>query len=87
MADNSAKEIQPRAQMALAGSPICELRDLRVERHEEDLVISGSVSSFYHKQLAQEAVRTVCNGTEIELINAIRVQAIAEPDRETISDA
>ena len=61
--------------MALAGSPICELRDLRVEPKDCDLVISGVVSSFYHKQLAQEAVRAICNGTEVELINAIRVQA------------
>lgn len=59
--------------MALAGSPICELRDLRVEPFERGLVLSGSVSSFYHKQLAQEAVRAICNGIDIDLVNAIRV--------------
>jgi len=76
MAEISAKEIQPKAQMALAGSPICELRELRVEQQGCGLVISGVVSSYYHKQLAQEAVRTICNGIEIELVNATRVQGI-----------
>ena len=74
MADSSANEIQPRAQMALAGSPICELRELRVEPEARGLVISGVVSSFYHKQLAQEAVWEICRSIEVELINAIRVQ-------------
>ena len=87
MADTSAKEIQPRAQMALAGSPICELRELRVARRERGLVISGVVSSFYHKQLAQEAVRAICNGIEIELVNAIRVQEFSGAGREAIIDA
>jgi hypothetical protein len=73
MAELSAEDIQPRAQMALAGSPICELRDLRVEPLNGGLVLSGSVSSFYHKQLAQEAVRALCNGKDIDLVNAIRV--------------
>ena len=87
MADTSAKEIQPRAQMALAGSPICELRELRVEPQDHGLLISGVVSSFYHKQLAQEAVRAICNGIEIELVNAIRVQGLSGASREAIFDA
>jgi len=64
-----------RAQMALANSPIYELRDLHVE-HDPDrdvLVLSGSVSCFYHKQVAQEIVRAVCRDAELELVNAIRV--------------
>ncbi len=87
MAKMSAKEIQPRAQMALARSPICELRELRVEPQDFGLVISGSVSTFYHKQLAQEAIRAICEGIEIELINAIRVQIVAEPECEAIFEA
>jgi len=68
----SVHDVQPRAQTALAGSPICELRDLQVEQHEETLLIRGVVSSFYHKQLAQEVVRSVCEG--IEVVNSIRVR-------------
>ena len=67
-----ANDVQPHAQTALAGSPIFELRDLRVEHRDGTLLISGSVSSFYHKQLAQEVVRSVCEG--IEVANSIRVE-------------
>ena len=64
-------ELQPRAQAALASSPFYELRDLRVERDLDALRISGRVSSFYHKQLAQEVVRSVC--ADAEVINHISV--------------
>jgi hypothetical protein len=64
-------EMQPRAVAALSESPFHELRNLQVDHHEEALLISGTVSSFYHKQLAQEVVRSVCKG--IALINAIQV--------------
>ena len=67
-----ANDVQPRAQTALAGSPIYELRDLQVEQSDGILLISGSVSSFYHKQLAQEVVRSVCKGIEVH--NSIRVE-------------
>ena len=65
-------QLQPRAQAALTNSPVYELRDLQVKQHEGALQISGCVSSFYHKQLAQEVVRSVCKG--IEVINSIRVK-------------
>jgi hypothetical protein len=61
----------------LASSPISELRDLQVEQHRDSLLLSGVVSSFYHKQLAQEVVRTVCkecDDLEIDLINSIHVR-------------
>jgi hypothetical protein len=74
MVEVSARDVQPRAQSALANSPICELRDLRVEPHNGALLICGAVSSFYHKQLAQEVVRAVCRNIEVELVNAIRVR-------------
>lgn len=72
----SEPNIQSRAQMALANSPIFELRELQVEFDGtcDSLLISGVVSSFYHKQLAQEIVRAVCKNVEYELINAIRVR-------------
>ena len=61
-----------QAQTALSGSPIYELRDLKVRPTRKDLVISGTVSSFYHKQLAQEVVRSVCGDASV--VNSIRVQ-------------
>ncbi len=66
--------LQPRAQAALRNSPVSELRKLSVEQCENGLVIRGIVSSYYHKQLAQEVVRSVCKECEIELNNSIRVR-------------
>jgi osmotically-inducible protein OsmY len=65
-------DVQPRAQAALTNSPFYELRELQVEQHGGALQLSGCVSSFYHKQLAQEVVRSVCKG--IEVMNSIRVR-------------
>ena len=72
MPQTSIGDVQPRAQSALASSPIYELRDLQVEHSNRALLISGAVSSFYHKQLAQEVVRSVCEGIEVH--NTIRVE-------------
>lgn len=59
------------AQSALTSSPIHALRELQVEREGEMLLISGRVSSYYYKQLAQEVVRSVCDG--LQLVNEINV--------------
>jgi hypothetical protein len=61
-----------KAQAALANSPFFELHDLIVEQRDGTLFISGKVSSFYHKQLAQEVVRSVCKG--IGVTNSIKVE-------------
>lgn len=77
MAHASARDVQPRAQQALASSPIFELRDLQVEQQQGNLLISGVVSSFYYKQLAQEVVRAVCrecDELEVELVNTVHVR-------------
>jgi hypothetical protein len=71
MAVLPVSDVQSRAQAALTNSPFYELRDLAVDEQGRALVISGKVSSFYHKQLAQEVVRSVCR--EVELVNGIRV--------------
>jgi hypothetical protein len=66
-------EVLPLAQSALSESPIFDLRDLVVEAGEDALVLHGSVSSFYHKQMAQEVVRAVA-GREVDVVNSIAVQ-------------
>jgi hypothetical protein len=48
----------PAAQ-ALRHSPIPALRKLRVEEGPAGIVISGCVSSYYLKQLAQETVMPI----------------------------
>jgi hypothetical protein len=64
--------VRSRAQAALAQSPFYELRALQIEQQDQILSIAGTVSSFYHKQLAQELIRAVCQG--IEVVNSIRVR-------------
>ncbi len=72
MSTISTKDLEPRAQSALAASPIYELRDLQVEHRGGMLVISGSVSSLYHKQLEQEVVRSACE--QVDVVNSILVE-------------
>ncbi len=73
MASKSPANVQSQAKAALRNSPISELRGLGVEQRNGALVISGAVSSFYHKQLAQEAVWALCRDIEVELVNLICV--------------
>jgi len=49
------------------------LRHVRVEGVEETLVISGTVTCYYHKQLAQEALRAL--RTDLQVVNHIKVNA------------
>lgn len=69
-------DVRPRAQAALANSPFYELRELQVDAHDGTLLISGRVSSFYHKQLAQEVVRSVC--LDAQVVNTIDVETSDE---------
>ena len=61
-----------QASELLAASPVAELRRLRVAQRADRLEISGRVASFYHKQLAQETVRSVAGG--LRLVNEIAVE-------------
>ena len=66
-------ELLDRVQTALNTSPIYSIRQLRVDEQEEGCIeLSGRVGSFYHKQLAQEAVRSTVNG-EVRLVNSVNV--------------
>jgi len=67
----SGPGVELNAQSALASSPIHALRDLQVEQSNGSLFISGRVGSYYHKQLAQEAVRAVSEGYRV--VNSINV--------------
>jgi hypothetical protein len=71
MSQRRSNTVQRRAQLALDGSPIYDLHDLSVESTEGGLLITGTVSSFYHKQMVQEIVRAVAKG--IDVINAVDV--------------
>lgn len=59
------------ANSVLASSAVAELRLLRVDENEDAIHLSGRVRSFYHKQLAQEAIRLVAAGRQV--INRVDV--------------
>jgi hypothetical protein len=64
-------EIADHARSRLRASPYLGVRTLDCEFHEGVLVLRGRVTSYYHKQMAQEAVR---NLRHVELIiNAVEV--------------
>ena len=71
MAEVTAKDILFDVRKALASSSVFALREIHVESVGDALFLSGQVSSFYHKQLAQELVRALAQG--IEVMNSIRV--------------
>ena len=71
MAEILLNDVAERAKTVLSRSRIYDLRRLQVEQDGETLLLSGRVDSFYHKQLAQELVRTAVEGVEVS--NAISV--------------
>jgi hypothetical protein len=56
---------QSRAALALQHSPIPALRKLSLDESDSAVVISGSVPSYYFKQLAQEAVIPLLAGRQL----------------------
>ena len=71
MAELCLTDAATQAKNALSRSRIFDLRRLQVSQDGEAVVLRGRVSSFYHKQLAQEVVRNATDSAEV--INAIRV--------------
>ena len=76
MVDSLTKDVGCRAQTALSASPIFVLRELHVEQIGDSLLLSGCVDTFYHKQLAQEVVRAVADGVNVE--NKVDVHGAAK---------
>jgi hypothetical protein len=57
--------LRSRADQVLRQSPIPALRNLSVNETDRDIVLSGSVSSYYLKQLAQETIMPVLGSREL----------------------
>jgi hypothetical protein len=66
-------DIVSAATSALASHPDPEIarREFVVDLRDGKLRLGGVVSSYYHSQLAQEAIRPLINGTR--LVNSIKV--------------
>ncbi len=68
--------VESPAASALRHSPMLALRRLTVDEDAKCLTLSGRVSSYYLKQLAQEAVMPLlCNR---ELLNLVQVDQSAD---------
>jgi hypothetical protein len=57
--------LQSRADQILRQSPIPALRHLSVEESDHSVILSGSVSSYYLKQLAQETIMPILGSREL----------------------
>jgi BON domain len=68
----TTQDVRARAQQLLSTSPIYALREIQVEQDGDTICLRGVVSSFYHKQLAQELIRHALAGTEVT--NSLRVR-------------
>ena len=58
-------ELPARAAALLRDNPVNDLRRLEVIESDSELVITGIVTSFYLKQMAQETVRPVLAGRRL----------------------
>jgi hypothetical protein len=59
-------ESPARAAALLRDNPVNDLRRLEVTETESDIVITGIVTSYYLKQMAQEAVRPALGGRRLK---------------------
>jgi hypothetical protein len=65
VAPAEAGGLTDRASQALRRSPIPALRGLRVEEAPDGVTLTGRLSSYYLKQLAQETVMPVLGRHEL----------------------
>jgi len=77
MAHTFFTDVASLAKLVLGRSKIFDIRTLDVGQEADSVVLRGDVGSFYHKQLAQEMIKTSLEG--VEVINEIRVAY--SPDR------
>jgi hypothetical protein len=69
------------AALALRQSPIPALRCLVLEETEEAVAIYGHLSSYYLKQLAQEAVMPALGGRELRnRVVVVRTQTMLQTE-------
>ena len=71
--EDSRHELSDLLSNALARNPYFANRNVRIELQENEIVLKGSVHTYYLKQLAQESVRSLKSAerirNEIEVIS------------------
>lgn len=68
---NTCPTLSPEPAEALTSSPLGQLRRLVVVANDDQVVITGQVSSYYLKQMAQETVRPAVGARR--LLNQVEV--------------
>jgi osmotically-inducible protein OsmY len=69
---SNTRDVARAAREMLAAAPLSSLRQIGCDCRDGSLVLTGSVSTWYHKQLAQVLVRSVEGVTRID--NQLRVE-------------
>ena len=69
---NTCPVLSPEPADALTSSPLGQLRRLVVTADDTQVVITGQVSSYYLKQMAQETVRPALG--DRTLLNRVEVR-------------
>jgi hypothetical protein len=62
---------EPQVSTVIRQSPIPALRRLSVNEDETTVILQGTVSSYYLKQLAQEMIKPMLAGRQ--LVNSVAV--------------
>jgi hypothetical protein len=62
---SSVLESPARAAALLRDNPVNDLRRLEVMESDAEVIITGIVTSYYLKQMAQEAIRPAVNGRRL----------------------
>ena len=62
---NTLLESPARAAALLRDNPVNDLRRLEVMESDSEIIITGIVTSYYLKQMAQEAIRPAVNGRRL----------------------
>jgi osmotically-inducible protein OsmY len=67
-------QLHDAVRTALAGNPYFAGRKVRVELRENEVVLSGVLGSYFHKQMAQESVLSIHGvrrvDNQIEVVSA-----------------
>ncbi|HIM29635.1 MAG: BON domain-containing protein [Pirellulaceae bacterium] len=64
MDSNEPSNLEQRVDLAISGSPYLNGRKLRFETEDKKVVLKGKVGTYFQKQMAQEALRTL-DGVEL----------------------
>ena len=69
--NNPQHTVHDKVEAAILLNPHLRRRNMNVSADGNCVRLTGKVNSFFEKQMAQEAVRTVCDGFQV--VNSVDV--------------